>query len=161
MDKVKSFPGVFWILGLSVFLCSVSVLAFAADQPVPDKLMLSNAVFQEVEVVNADGKKEIKRVPADTALPGSELIYVITYKNSSDKPAEDVVINNPLAKELLYKDKSASGENAVVSVSVDGGKHYGDLAILRIPTTEGASRPAEVSDITDLQFKLSKQVLPQ
>ncbi|MBI3753978.1 MAG: hypothetical protein HY266_08070, partial [Deltaproteobacteria bacterium] len=156
MNKVKLLPAVFLGLGLSIFLCSISIPAFAADN-----LLLSNAVFQEVEVVNADGKKEIKRVPADTALPGSELIYVITYKNSSDKPAEDVVINNPLAKELLYKDKSASGENAVVFVSVDGGKHYGDLAILRIPTTEGASRPAEVSDITDLQFKLSKQVLPQ
>ncbi len=161
MDKVKLFPAagtltaVLYALGIAVFLCAASTLATAAD-----KLALSNAVFQEIEVTDSDGKKEIKRVPAATVLPGSELIYIITYKNTGDKPAEDVVVNNPLAKEFLYKDQSAKGENATVSVSVDGGKHYGDLAKLRIPTTEGASRPAQVTDITDLQFKLSKKILP-
>ena len=141
---------------LAVLFCFLSGLAFAAD-----KLILTNAVFQEIEVTDEQGKKEIKQMPALTALPGSELIYVITYKNPGDKPVEDVIINNPLAKELLYKEKSAQGENANVFVSVDGGKKYGDLAALRIPTTDGASRPAEASDVTHLQFKLNKKVLPQ
>jgi uncharacterized repeat protein (TIGR01451 family) len=162
MDKIKSFPsggmraGLTRCWCLSVLFCSVSILAFAAD-----KLILSNAVFQEIEVTDEQGKKEIKQVPASTALPGSELIYVITYKNPNDKPVEDVIINNPLAKELLYKNQSAKGDNTTVSVSVDGGKKYGDLAALRIPTTDGASRPAEASDVTHLQFKLNKKVLPK
>ena len=143
-------------LGVAIFLSGVSAWAIAGD-----KLALSNAVFQEIEVTDADGKKEIKQVPAATAFPGSELIYVITYKNIGDKPAEDVVINNPLAKELIYKDQSAKGDNAAVTLSVDGGKNYDDLAKLRIPTPDGIGRPAQVDDITDLKFTLRNKVLPQ
>jgi uncharacterized repeat protein (TIGR01451 family) len=156
MYKEKLMRSVFCGLGVVVFLFAVSSAAIAAD-----KLVLSNSVFQEVEVTNADGKKEIKQVPVSTAFPQSELIYVITYKNTGDKPAEDVVINNPIAKELVYKDQSGKGANAVLSVSVDGGKNYCDLPVLRIPTKQGADRPAQVTDITDLQFKLKKQVQPQ
>jgi len=155
MVKMKLFS---WVVSVSAFalLCAVSTSALAAD-----KLVVSSAVFQEVSVVNAEGKNEIQRVPVSKALPGSELIYVITYKNIGDKPVEDVVINNPLAKELLYKDQSAEGKDAAVAVSVDGGAHFGNLALLQIPTPDGASRLAEASDVTHLQFKLSKSVLPQ
>ena len=156
MGKIKFFPAVLDGLGVAVFLCAVSTTVFAAD-----KLVLSSAVFQEIEMTDAQGNKKIKRVPAATALPGSELIYVTTYTNTGDKAAEDVIINNPLAKELLYKNQSASGENAKIAVSVDGGKHYGDLAVLRIPTGDGDSRSAQVNDITDLQFKITNPVLPQ
>jgi len=141
---------------VTVFLYSISISAFAAD-----KLLLSNSVFQEIEVANSKGKKEIKRTEISTAMPGSELIYIITYKNPGNEPAEDVVIHNPLAKELLYKDQSAQGENAAIFVSVDGGKKYGDLAQLRIPTAKRAWRPAEARDVTHLRFKLSKPVQPQ
>ncbi len=142
--------------GVAIFLLGVSMQAWAAD-----KLTLSNSVFQDIEIKNADGKSEIKRIPVETAFPGSELLYVITYKNTGDKPAEDVVISNPLSKELLYKDQSANGNNATVTVSVNGGKNYGEITTLRIPTTDGADRPAKVEDITDIQFKLSKPVLPE
>ena len=159
MDKVKSFHSVLCGLGIVGFLFTASIAVAAQDKT--NKVVLSSAVFVEVEVENAEGKKEIKRMPVAKALPGSELIYVTTYKNTGDKPAENLIITNPLAKELIYKDQSAQGENAAFSVSVDGGKHYGDLSTLRIPTTEGATRPAQAGDITHLQFKLSNKVLPQ
>ena len=152
----KLMRSVFCVLGIAVFLFAAAQAAIAAD-----KLVLSNEVFQEVEVTDSEGKKEMKQIPVSTAFPRAELIYVITYKNTGDKAAEDVVINNPLSKELLYKDQSGKGENAAFFVSVDGGKTYGDLATLRIPTTAGAFRPAQLDDITDLQFKLKKQVKPQ
>jgi uncharacterized repeat protein (TIGR01451 family) len=144
-----------WIVGF--FMLFVITPSYAKEN-----LELFNEVFQEVEVVDEKGKKEIKQVPAVTAVPGTELIYLITYRNVGDKPLEHVVIHNPLASDLTYKDHSAQGEGASVLVSVDGGKEYGELANLTIPipTQEGEVRPAKASDVTHLQFKLAKKVQP-
>ncbi|MEK7703029.1 MAG: hypothetical protein AAB317_03615 [Nitrospirota bacterium] len=142
-----------WVFAFLFFLSVVPVYAKGA-------ITLSNEVLKEIEVVDANGEKEIKRVPVETALPGSELIYVITYNNTSDEPVSNVVINNPIAAEITYKAKSAQGENTSVLVSVDGGKEYGDLAKLTIPIKPGVTRPAESSDVTHLQFKVETAVKP-
>jgi uncharacterized repeat protein (TIGR01451 family) len=123
-------------------------------------LTLSTEAFQEVEVAGKDGKMEKKTVPVAKVTPGTEVTYVITYKNVGDKPADKVVVNNPVPKELAYRSGSADGKGARSEVSVDGGRHYGALPGLKVEGADGKPRPAEAADVTHLRWLLAQPVAP-
>lgn len=136
------------------------VLTFAGAAAAQDTLQLTSAVFQEIEVTGANGKKEKKTVPAAKVVPGTEVIYVITYRNVGSQTAEKVVISNPLPKELLYKGGSASGKGTKFEVSADGGNAYGALPSLKVTGADGKKRPAQPADVTHLRWTLAKAVAP-
>ena len=64
-------------------------------------------MFQEVDVKAADGTMHNERVPAAKVVPGTEVIYVITYRNAGKQPATEVVITNPIPAELAYRPERA------------------------------------------------------
>lgn len=129
-------------LALCVAVCGV---AFAQDA---SPIQITNAVFQEVEVKAADGTTSKKLVPAAKVIPGGEVVYEITYRNSGTEPATDLAIDNPLPKEVVYV--GASVEPA--TVSVDGGENFGDLQELAVFGADGEPRPAQSTDITNLRW---------
>lgn len=121
-------------------------------------LLLSNQVFQEITVKAADGSLQRKTVPAVTVVPGTEVSYVITYRNSGAKPAEQVAITNPVPAKLEYVSSSTPGPAS--QVSVDGGKRYGALAELSLMAADGSQRPAKASDVTHVRWVLGAPVAP-
>lgn len=121
-------------------------------------LQLSNQVFQEIEVVGADGRPESKTVPAATVVPGGEVFYVITYRNTGDKAADNVAITNPVPAELEFV--AVLGPAPVNQVSVDGGKQYGALATLSVIDAAGKPRPAQAADVTHVRWMLSTALQP-
>jgi uncharacterized repeat protein (TIGR01451 family) len=121
-------------------------------------LQLSNQVFQEIEVVGADGKPEHKTVPAAMVVPGTEVFYVISYRNTGDKPADNVAITNPVPSELEFV--SVLGPAPASQVSVDGGKQYGALASLSVADAEGKLRPAQPEDVTNVRWMLNTALPP-
>lgn len=137
-----------------------AALSLAGAASAVDTLQLTNEVFQEIEVTGKDGKKEKKIVPAAKIVPGTEVVYVITYKNIGEQPADQVVVTNPVPKELEYKPNSAFGSGAPADVSVDGGKQYGKLAALKVPGADGKPRPAQGADVTHVRWKLNFSVKP-
>jgi len=146
----------FRIPAASLFaLVAAAGIAFAQDT-----LQLKNEVFQEVETTGADGKKQTRRVPAAKIVPGTDVIYVITYRNAGSKAAEKVVISNPLPKDLAYRGDSASGKGTRFEVSVDGGTTFGSLPGLRVAAADGKSRPAQPADVTHLRWTLAQPVAP-
>lgn len=110
--------------------------------------------FREVIVSDASGVKSKKLEPLTRALPGQELIYVLTYKNTNSVTAENVVIANPLPKEVVYVANSATTQNVIHDVSVDGGKNYAALAQLKVRNSQGVLREANASDVTHLRWKI-------
>src|SRR5512135_2756838 len=88
------------------------------------KVELKMAAEKEVAVTGADGSKTMERVPAEKVIPGDLVIYTITYTNKGDKPAENLVVKNPIPEHMKYVDGSAAGENSVITYSVDKGKTY-------------------------------------
>ena len=104
---------------------AMSAFAWVGVADAAGGLQLSNRVFQEIEIKRADGETEHKTVPAAMVVPGNEVIYVITYENTGDKPADNVVVTNPVPAELEYV--SVLGPAPANQVSVDGGKHFGAL----------------------------------
>lgn len=109
-------------------------------------LELKNEAFQEVLVKGPDGKEERKTVPAAMVVPGTEVQYVVTYRNAGAENAGQIAITNPIPKELEY----ISAANA--EVSVDEGKNYGELATLKVVGADGKLRPATPSDVTHVRW---------
>lgn len=131
---------------------SLSNLAAAAG------LELKNEAFQDVVLKGKDGKTEKKRQPVTNAVPGSEILYVISYHNGGAKPAANVVINNPVPAGLAYVPGSAEGKGARVEVSVDGGQAFGALDKLRVTGKDGKPRPARGDDVSHVRWTLQAPV---
>lgn len=144
----------------SAFVLAAALPLFGGAAFAQDIVQVTTEVLQEVEVVAKSGKKEKKTVPATKIVPGTEVIYVITYKNAGDKPADKFVVNNAVPKELAYKGGSASGKGARFEVSVDGGQKYGALPSLRVAGADGKPRPAQAADVTHLRWTLAQAVAP-
>lgn len=133
-----------WLLAGMAMLCIGAVHAQGVE--------LTNEVFQQTEVQAADGSTFMKTVPATTIVPGTEVIYVITYRNTGDQAADEVTIDNPVPAELDFV--ASAGERALDAVSVDGGTQYGALTELTVVGEDGASRPAQAADVTHLRWVL-------
>src|SRR6478672_11410120 len=72
---------------------------------------LTARVLQEKTVEEA-GVKRVVLVPAGNVTPGDEVVYDLSYANGGAKPAEQVVLTNPVPATLEY----VSGDSALVSV---------------------------------------------
>jgi uncharacterized repeat protein (TIGR01451 family) len=134
------------------------LLAVAPAIAAQDTLELRNAVFQDVEVKADDGTTHKERVPAAKVVPGTEVIYVITYHNVGKQPASDVVITNPIPSELAYRPEPEPGPSSAPEVSVDAGKSWGALAKLVVTGDDGKPRPAQGGDVTHVRWKLRAPV---
>lgn len=92
--------------------------AFAAD----DAMQLTMTVEEEVEVIDAQGKRSLKRVPAESVIPGDTIVYSTSYHYSGEQAADNVVITNIIPKEVTFLPGSAAGSQTI-TFSIDGGKH--------------------------------------
>ena len=141
----------------SAIAAACLLLSVAPAVAAQDTLELRNAVFQDIDVKNADGTTHRERVPAAKVVPGTEVIYVITYHNAGKQPAADVVITNPIPAELAYQPEAGSGAVAP-EVSVDKGKTWGALASLTVKGADGKPRPAQGGDVTHVRWKIGAPV---
>jgi uncharacterized repeat protein (TIGR01451 family) len=121
---------------------------------------LRSTVEKEIEITNAKGQKAFKREQVRKALPGDVLIYTVSYGNSGVKPAEKVVISNPVPEHMAYIADSALTENAVVTYSTDGGKTFDEPEKLVTRNAAGFERPATAADYTHIRWVLKKAVPP-
>jgi uncharacterized repeat protein (TIGR01451 family) len=143
MLKLRFIPSVL----IAVLLAAFHLPAQAAAGQVE----LKSIAEREVETVT-NGKKEIRRAPVNKAVPGDEIIYTTIFRNLAGKPVGDIVITNPVPNDSLYKADSASGANAVITFSVDGGKQYAAPGQLTVKTKDGKTRAALPSDYTHIRW---------
>jgi len=115
-------------------------------------LDLKNEAFIEKEETAKDGSKKKILAPATKVVPGEEVIFVITYKNKGAEPATDVVITNPIPKNMVYRSAESDRADLVSQVSVDGGKKWADLAALKVSDKVRKQRPALPNDVTHVRW---------
>lgn len=132
-----------WALGAAALLCFGAVQAAG-------ELVLNNEVFHEIEVQTEDDRTERRQVPVTRVIPGTEVIYVINFRNEGDQPLENVAITNPIPEQLSYV--QAADASPVTEVSVDDGAQYGELGELTVPGPDGEPRAAEPVDVTHLRW---------
>lgn len=133
---------------LNKLLFSIAASGLLAGSALAQGVTLTAAVMQE-KVVEEAGVKHVALVPAGTIVPGQEVVYDLAFANKGTKPAEQVVLTNPVPATLEY----VSGENALVSV--DGGKTFAALGALKVTAADGTQRAAEPKDVTHLRWNLA------
>ena len=115
-------------------------------------------VVQKQEVfVNDAGVSDTRLVAADVVVPGETVFYTITFTNVSDETADNVVITNPIAADLVYVEGSGFGPGADMQFSVDGGETFaaaGELSVVE----DGEPRPAEARDYTHVRWVLKNDL---
>ena len=117
---------------------------------------------KEIEVVEK-GAKVKKLVPTDKMVPGDEVLYTITYNNKTAKPAEKVMVTNPVPAHTRYRDGSAAGDGTDISFSVDGGKTFATpdkLTVTDNKSGKPVQRPASAADYTHVRWTVKQNVAP-
>jgi len=130
--------------GIALLLLSFTAVA-------QSHLDVQTTVQKEVVFENAAGEEETRLVQADRVMPGEKVIYTITFTNVSDENADNVVITNPLAKDLLYVEGSATGEGMDIQFSANDGEIFAAAAELTV-TENGETRPAKAEDFTHVRW---------
>lgn len=75
-------------------------------------------------IVEENGKKVVKRVPAKEAKPGDTVIFQLHYHNEGDQPAINAALVDPIPMETMYIKDSAFGAGSTITFSADEGKTY-------------------------------------
>jgi len=122
-----------------------------------DHLDVRTTVQKQEVVVNDAGKEETRMVPAETVVPGETVYYTISFTNVSDEVADNVVITNPIAENLVYLDGSAFGPGMEILFSVDGGETFAPAAELTV-TENGERRAAEARDFTHVRWVMQNDL---
>lgn len=128
--------------------------AYAQDQ---GHLNVRTVVQKEEVTTDDTGETTRHLVPAETVVPGEDVIYTITFTNISDETAENIVITNPISANLTYVDGSAFGPGTVIEFSVDGGQSFASADRL-IVSAEGVERPANVADFTHVRWTMQNEL---
>ena len=120
-------------------------------------LNVRTIVQKEEVTVTETGEKQRRLVPAATVVPGDDVVYTITFTNTSGETADNIVITNPLAGELTYVDGSAFGPGTTIEFSVDGGLSYAVDSELTV-TEDGEVRPARPEDFTHIRWVMQAEL---
>jgi len=135
-------------------MLALSLQAVAQEQ---GHLNVTTTVQKQEVTVNDSGEAETRLVAADTVVPGESVVYTITFQNISDEPAANVVITNPIAKDLTYVDGSAFGPGTVIQFSTDGGQNFAAADELTV-IDDGVSRPAGPDDFTHIRWVMQNEL---
>jgi len=132
-----------------ILSCCVGFSAVAEEN---HDIQGAHEIFREKIILKNDGTQEKIREQAKNALPGEELVGVLTYEYLQDKEADNSILTMALQKEFIYVEGSATDED-YVWFSVDGGKTYARFADLIVTDKEGTSQKATGKDVTHLQWR--------
>jgi uncharacterized repeat protein (TIGR01451 family) len=133
----------------------LTFLAFTAAAQ--SHINVQTTVQKEEVFLNDTGEEEKRLVPAEKVLPGETVYYTITFTNTSDEVADNVVVTNPIAEELMYLDGSAFGPGMDIVFSVDGGETFATADELNV-TENGETRTAEAKDFTHVRWVMQNDL---
>ena len=112
---------------------------------------LKNEVQMEQEYTEANGQKAKRLVPVTKIVPGNEVVYTLSARNVCDKPADKVVIDNPVPQHTTYVMGSAMGTGTDISYSLDG-KAFAKAESLSVKNADGSTRAASAADIKAIRW---------
>ena len=141
---------------LFVSVILIIFLSQAAAQT-QEHLDVRTTVQKEEVVVNDAGESEKRLVSAEVVVPGESVFYTITFTNVSAEPADNVVITNPIAEDLMYIDGSAFGPGMDILFSVDGGVTFAAANELTV-VEDGEVRDAGAADFTHVRWVMQNDL---
>ncbi len=142
------------VIGFSLFLFFSSANAISQEQ---GHLNVTTLVQMEEVIVDDDGERQTRLIPAGSVVPGDVVIYTTTVENISEEAADNVVVTSPVPEHLTYVAGSAFGPGMVVEFSVDGGVNYASAADLTVDD-DGQQRAATAADYTHIRFVMQNDL---
>ncbi len=139
---------------------SIALLLVVSSSPVMAQVEISTTAEIEIVEVQADGREVVRLESPSRVIPGTEVIYTITAKNTGAQPADSVVVTNPVPLQTRYVEGSASGANTDITFSVDGGQSWGVAQSLTVIDANGEERAATADDYTHVRWTLQTGLAP-
>lgn len=138
---------------MKLFIALIAFLlpaaAFAAEP-----VSLTSHVSVERVKAGPGGKPVTVREEPKLVTPGDKLVFDLSYRNGGAQPATGFVITNPIPPAVAFTGTDSPG----AVFSVDGGKSWGPLASLRVPTADGKTRAAVPADVTHVRWTFAKAI---
>lgn len=155
MRKHKTAEALAFALGMSL-----AAAAAQAAQPAPAVapcVSLETRALQEQNVAAADGTHKPTLVQATKVVPGDQVVWQTTARNSCDSPAANVVINQAVPEHMTLVADSATGADTRVQYSLDG-KQFAALAELTVTEADGSRRAARPEDVRHVRWMLTGSI---
>lgn len=143
---------------LALAVTSVALAQVSATGSVA--LALATVVEKVVVTQSADGTTTQQLLPAVAVMPGDEVVYTVTFKNASNRTADNVRITNPIPPNMHYVADTAFGPGSEVLYSIDGGTTFWRPNELFVTTSDGVRRQAVASDYTHIRWVLRSPLAP-
>ena len=103
-----------------------------------------------IEHVETSGGTPVRRLsPASRLTRGDRVVTLVNWSASAPARSSGFTLTNALPPSLAYQ----AGGRDDIEVSVDGGRHWGQLGTLRI-----SGRAAIAEDVTDLRWRVPPAV---
>ena len=117
-------------------------------------LELMTTVEKVVETTTPDGETRTELASVETAVPGDEVVYTVTFTNIGEDSADNIRITNPIPEEMRYVPGSAFGPGTDILYSIDG-QRYAFPEELIVSTADGSERQATPEDYTHIRWILN------
>lgn len=115
---------------------------------------LSSVAQTEEKYIDEQGRNMTRLVAAERVVPGGEVVWTITAKNVCDKPAENIVIANPVPEHMSYVASSAMGVGTQITFSLDG-KQFKRAEELEVREADGSTRAARPHEYRAIRWSYS------
>jgi uncharacterized repeat protein (TIGR01451 family) len=123
------------VAGMGGTLAILAVVATSAAEPVGGAATITVRATSSYDPATWDAAADaltlsgpsltlLKASDRAAALPGDTITYTVTYTNTGDQEAQNVVLTDAVPAPAVYVAGSASGAGAAVSFSHDGGLTY-------------------------------------
>lgn len=145
---------------ITSFIAVLTIVAPVQVQAAKGNIEIRNEVRKVETFLNKKGIRQQREVEAVKVTPGNELLYTIYFKNTSKEAASNIVINNPVPKNTVYKNGSAFGSGTDITFSTDGGKTFAKSGKLKVKSKGGKVRSATASDYTDIRWVFKPKLNP-
>jgi uncharacterized repeat protein (TIGR01451 family) len=145
------------ILGLALLLPTWGARAEAQAN---SSVVIQTLAEVEVKVKGDDGKETLQRQPAKKVPPGVAVIYTVRAENQGAKPADDVVVTDPIPEHMDYVDGSATTTGTKLTFSADGGKTWAPYGQVKVTGKDGVTRTATAEEMTHIRWKFEKPLAP-
>ncbi len=115
---------------------------------------VKSEVFKVVETTDTKGNKSIKHIKADetSIAPNDTVIYINTITNIGKENAGNIIVTNPISRELSYVEGSAEGKATKINFSIDRGQSFHQPEDLKVEDLHGNEKRALAKDYNAIQW---------
>lgn len=138
-------------------LLATCCLAAAGSAFAAGPLQVTSTMLVEARRAASDGTTQVTLVKAAAVVPGDRVTVLLAYRNTGSQPIANLVLANPVPRNLAFR-MIAPGSPAA-EVSVDG-RTFAPLAALRVAVADGSTRAASPDDVTHVRWRLVQPVAP-